>query len=153
MVNRIINYKVTGSVGVEDGMISVFSTRAVEVGGREWSCVKGCPEDGFAFAVCTLMDYSIIDIEVVDVFGDAWPMVCTNKGEGVVAGVARVVAHPLTPWVVSILLLSLRGGMSHSCWVSGMAEEGRWGVINRLFILSFHVWVDNVGKDGDVAEV
>jgi len=153
MVNCIINYEATGAAGVEDGVISVFSTRAVEVGGREWSCIKGCSEDGFAFAVCTLMDYSIVDIEVADVFGDVWPMVHTNKGEGVVAGVARVVTHPLTPWVVSIPLLSLHGGMSHSCWVSGAVEEGRWGVINRLFILSFHVWVDNISKDGDVAEV
>ena len=130
MVNRIVDYEATGAAGVEDGMVSVFSTRAVEVGSREWSCVEGCPEDAFAFAVCTLMDYSIVDIEVADILGDTWSLVCTNKGEGVVAGVARVVAHPLTPWMVSIPLLSLCGGMSHSRWVSGTAEEGRWGVIN-----------------------
>jgi len=153
MVNRIINYEATGAAGVEDGMVGVFSTRAVEVRSREWLCVEGCPKDSFAFAVCTLMDYSIIDFEVADVLGNTWPLVCTNKGEGVVAGVAGVVAHPLTPWMVSIPLLSLRGGMSHSHWVSGTTEEGRWGVVNQPFILSFHVWVDNIGKDGDVAEV
>jgi len=153
MVNRIINYEATGATGVEDGMISVFSTRAVEVGSREWSCMKGCPEDCFVFAVCTLMDYSIVDFEVADVFGDVWPLVCTNKGEGVVAGVAGVVAHPLTPWVVSISLLSLCGGMSHSRWVSGMAEEGGWGIVNRFFIFFLHVWFDDVSEDGDVMEV
>jgi len=153
MVNHVIDYKATGAAGVKDGMISVLSTRTVEVRGRECSCVKRGPEDGFAFAVCTLMDYSIIDIEVVDVFGNAWPMVHTNKREGIMAGVARVVTHPLTPWVISVLFLSLRGGMSHSCWISGTVEEGGWGVISRLFILFFHVWVDDVSENGDVAEM
>ena len=96
-------------------MISVFSTRTVEVGGREWSCVKGCPKDGFAFTVCTLMDYSIIDVEVADVFGDAWPMIRTYKREGVVAGVPRIVTHPVSSWVVSIPFFSLGGGMHHPC--------------------------------------
>jgi len=151
MVDRIIDYEATGAAGVEDGVVSVFSTRMVEVGGGECLCVKRGPEDSFAFTVCTLMDYSIIDIEVADVFGDAWPMVCTDKREGIMAGIARVVTHPLTPWVISIPFLGLCGGMSHPCWVSGAAEEGRWGVIIRLFI--FHVWVDDVSENGDVAEM
>jgi len=153
MINRVIDYKATGAAGVEDGVVSVFSTRMVEVGGRECSCMKRSPKDGFAFAVCTLMDYSIVDIEVVDVFGDAWPMVCTDKREGVMAGIARVVTHPLTPWMISVPFLGLRGGISHPCWVSGAAEEGRWGVIDQLLILFFHVWVNDVGENGDVAEV
>jgi len=153
MINRVIDYKATGAAGVKDGVVSVFSTRTVEVGGRECSCMKRGPEDSFAFAVCTLMDYSIVDIEVADVFGDAWPMVCTDKREGIMAGIARVVMHPLTPWMISVPFLSLRGGMSHPCWVSGAAEEGRWGVINRLFIPFFHVWVDDVSENGDVTEM
>jgi len=153
MVNRIINYEAAGAARVEDGVISVFSTRAVEIGSREWLCMKGCPKDSFAFAVCTLIDYSIIDIEVMDVFGDTWPMIRTNKGKGVVAGVFRFVTHPLAPWMVSIPFFSLHGSMSHSRWVSGAMEEGRWGVISWFFVLSFHVWVDDVSKNGDVMEV
>jgi len=153
MVNRVIDYEATGAVGVEDGVISVFSTRMVEVGGRECSCMKRGPEDGFAFAVRTLMDYSIIDVEVADIFGDTWSMIHTYERKGVMASIARVVTHPLAPWVISVPLLSLCGGMSHPCWVSGMTEEGRWGVINQLFILFFHVQVDDVSEDRDVAEV
>jgi len=153
MINRVIDYEATGTAGVEDGVVGVFSTGTVEVGGRECPCMKRGPEDGFAFAVCTLIDYSIVDIEVADVFGDAWPMVRTDKREGIMAGIARVVTHPLTPWVISVPFLSLCGGMSHPCWVSGVAEEGRWGVINRLLILFSHVWVDDVSENGDVAEM
>jgi len=153
MIDRIIDYEVTGAAGVEDGVISVFSTRVVKVGGRECSCVKGGSKNGFVFAVCTLMDYSIIDIEVADIFGNPWPLICANEREGIMAGIARVVTHPLTPWVISIPFLGLRGGMSYPCWVSGTAEEGRWGVINRLFVFFFHIWVDDVSKNGDVAEM
>jgi len=153
MINCVINYEVTGAAGVKDGVVSVFSTRTVKVGGGECSCMKGGPEDGFAFAIRTLMDYSIVDIKVADVFGNAWPMVHTNKRERIVAGIARVVTHPLTSWMISILLLGLCGGMSHPCWVSGAVEESRWGVINRLFIPFFHVWVNDVSENGDVVEV
>ena len=129
MVNRIINYEATGAAGVEDGVISVFSTRAVEVGGRECSCMKGGPEDGFAFAVCALMDYSIVDVEIADILGNTWSLVCTYEGKGVVAGVAGVIAHPLAPWVIITPFFSLRGDVSHPCWISGTTKEGGWGVI------------------------
>jgi len=69
------------------------------------------------------------------------------------AGVARVVLHPLAPWMISVPLLSLCRGISHPCWVSGTTKEGRWGVINWLSILFLHVWVNDVGEDGDIAEV
>jgi len=153
MVDRIIDYEATGATGVEDAVISVFSTRTIEVGGRECSCVKGGPEDRFAFPVCTLMDYSIVDVKVADIPGDAWSMVRTNEGEWVMTGITRTVSHPLAPWMISIPSFGLRGDVSHPCWISGMTEEGRWGVVNRLFILFLHVWVDDVSKDGDVAEV
>jgi len=153
MIYRVIDYEATGATGVEDAVISVFSTRTVEVGGRECSCVKGGPEDGFAFAVCALMDYSIVDAEIADILGDTWSMVCADEGEGVMTGVARIVSHPLAPWMISILFFGLRGDVSHPCWVSGTTEEGRWGVVDQLFILFLHVWVDDVSEDRDVAEV
>jgi len=75
MVNRVIYYEATGAAGVEDGVISVLNTRTIEVGGRECSCVKGGPEDGFAFTICTLMDHSIVDVEVADILGNAWSVI------------------------------------------------------------------------------
>ena len=153
MINRVIDYESTGAAGVEDGVVSVFSTRAVEVGSGECLCMKGGPKDGLIFAVCTLMNYSIIDVEVADVLGDTWPLICTNEGEGVVAGITRVVTHLLSPWVVSILFLSLSGGVSHPCWVSGATEESRWGAVDRSFIFVLHIWFNDVGKNRDVAEM
>jgi len=125
MIDRVIDYKATGAAGVKDAVVSVFSTRMVEVGGGEWSCMKGGSEDGFAFAICTLMDYSVVDVEVADVLGDMWSLVCTDERKGVVTGVTRVISHPLSPWMVSIPFLGLCGDMSHPCWVSGAMEEGR----------------------------
>jgi len=154
MINRIVDYEVTGAAGVKDGIISVFGTRVVEVWGGECSCVKGSPEDGFAFPICTLMDYSIVDIEVADVLGDVWPLIRTNEGEGVMAGIAGVVMHPLAPWVVSVpFALSLSGGMSHPSWVSSTAEESGWGIVNGFFIFLLCVWFNDVSEDGDVTEV
>jgi len=153
MIDRIIDYEATGAAGVEDGVISVFSTRAVKVGGRECSCVKGSSKDGFVFSVCTLMDYSIVDIEVADILGNPWPLICANEREWVVAGITGVVTHPLASWVVSVPFLGLSRSMSHPCWISVLTEEGRWGVVDQLSILFFHVWVDDVSEDADVAEV
>jgi len=154
MIECIINYEMTGTAGIEDGVVSVFDTRSVEVGSRECSCVKGGPKDGLAFAICPLMDYPIVDVDVTDVFGNAWPLIWTNEGERVVTGIARIVAHPLAPWMVSVsFILGLSRGMSHSCWISGTAEESGWGSINRFFIFLLHIWINNVGKDRDVMEV
>jgi len=125
MVDRIIDDEATDAARVENGVISVFSTRTVKVGGRECSCVKGGPKDGFAFAVCALMDYSIVNFEVTDILGNTWSVICTYERKGVVAGIARVVSHPLAPWMISISFLGLYGGMSHPCWISGSAEKGR----------------------------
>jgi len=153
MINRVINYKATGAAGVEDGVISVFSTRVIKVGGRECLYMERGPEDGLVFAICALMDYSIVDVEAADVFGDTWSLICTDEGEGVVAGIPRVVAHPLAPWVVSVPLFGLSGGMSHPCWISGVMEKGRWGAVNRSLIFFLHIWIDDVGENGDVVEV
>jgi len=119
MVDGVVDYETTSAARIEDAVISVFSTGAIKIGGGERSCVKGGPEDGFAFAIRALMDYSIVDIEVADVLSDVWPMVSSDEGEGVVAGVARVISHPLAPWMISISLLGLCGRMSHPCWISG----------------------------------
>jgi len=115
MVNRVIYYEATGAAGIKDGMISVLSTGMVEVWSGKCSCVKRGPEDGFTLAICSLMDYSIIDVEVPNILGDAWSLVCTDKGKRVVASVTRVVAHPLATWVISVPLLGLRGSMSYPC--------------------------------------
>ena len=130
MVNCIVDYEAASAAGVKDGVVGVFSTRAVEVGGREWSCVEGGPKDGFALTIYTLMDYSIVDFEVADVLGDAWSLVSTDERKGVVTAVARVVAHPFPTWMISISFLSLGGGVRHPCWVSGSSEESGWGIIN-----------------------
>jgi len=79
MVDGVIDYEATGAAGVKDAVISVLSTWTVEVWGRKWSCVKGGPEDSLAFAVCTLMDYSIVDVEIADVLGSTWSMVCPDE--------------------------------------------------------------------------
>jgi len=130
MINRIIDYEATGAAGVEDGVISVFSTRAVKVGGGECSCIKRGPEDSFVLAVCTLMDYSIVDVEVSDIFGDTRPLICADERKGVVASITRVVTHPLSTWVVSVPFFSLCGDVSHPCWISSLMKEGGWGVVN-----------------------
>jgi len=111
-------------------MISVLGTWTVEVWGRECSCVKGGSKDSLAFAICSLMDYSIVDVEIADVLGSTWSLVCADEYKWVVAGVARVVSHPLIPWMISVPLLSLYRGMSHLCWISGATKEGRRGVVN-----------------------
>jgi len=153
MIDCVIDYETTGAAGVEDSVVSVLSTRTVEIWGRECLCMKGGSEDGFAFTICALMDYSIIDFEVADVLGDAWSMVCSHKGERVMTGVTRIVSHPLASGVISIPPLGLCGGMRHPCWISGSVKKGRWGVVNQLVVLFFHIWVDNVGEDRDVSEV
>ena len=130
MVNCIVDYEAASAAGVKDGVVSVFSTRAVEIWGREWLCMKGGPEDGFVLAICTLINYSIVDFEVADVLGDAWSLVCANKREGVVAAVTGVVAHPFSTRVVSIPFFGLSGGVHHPCWVSGLLKKSGWGVVN-----------------------
>ena len=69
------------------------------------------------------------------------------------ASIARVIPHPLAPWVISIPFFGLRGSVSHSCWISGSAKKGGWGIINRLVVLFLHIWIDDVSEDGDVTEV
>jgi len=79
VIDGVIYYETTSAVGIEDAMISVLSTWAIEVGGGECSCMKGGSENRFSFTICTLMDDSIVDIEVADVLGDAWSMVSADE--------------------------------------------------------------------------
>jgi len=153
MIKCIVHYEATGAAGVEDAMVSVLDTGTVEIGGGECSCMEGGPKDGFILAIRTLVDYSIIDVEVMDVLGDAWPLICADEGKGVVAAIPRVVAHPFSTWVVSFPFLSLSGGMCHPCWISGSSEESGRGAVDRFFVLFLHIWFDDVGEDGDVAEM
>ena len=153
MVKCVVYYKATGAARIKDGVVSVLDTGTIEVRGGECLCVEGSSENGFILALCTLMDYSIVDVEVANVLGDMWPLVCTDEREGVVTAVTRVVAHPFSTWMIIAPFLGLSRGMCHSCWVSSAAKEGGWGVVNRFFIFSFHVWVDDVSENGDVAEM
>ena len=153
MIKRVIHYEATGTAGVEDGVVGVLDTRMVKIWGGKCLRMEGGSEDGFILAICTLMDYSIVDFEVTDVFGDAWSLVRTNEGKGVVTAVARIVVHPFPTRMVSIPFFGLSGGMRHPCWVSGSSEESGWGTIDRFFIFSLHVWFDDVSEDGDVTEV
>ena len=117
MIESIVNNKMTGAAGIENSMVSVLDTRMIEVGGRKYVCMKGGAIGGLAFALCPLMNYPIIDIEITDVFGSAQPMVWPDKDKGVVTGVPRIKVHPLTTWVVSILcLLGLSGNVGDFCW-------------------------------------
>jgi len=127
MIKSIINNKTTSAAGIEDGVVSVLDTGMMEVGGGECSCVKGGAIDGLVFAFCSLIDYSIIDIEVTDVFGGMWSIIWTNKDEGVVAGVPRVEAHPFTSWMTSVFhVFCLGRGMGDLCWGGDIVKEGRW---------------------------
>jgi len=153
MIKCIVHYEVTGAVGIEDGVVSVLDTRMVKIWSGKCSRMEGGPKDGYILAICTLMDYSIIDFEVTDILGDAWSLVSTNEGEGVVTAVARIVAHLFPTWMVSIPFFGLSGGVHHPCWVSGSSEESGWGIVDRFFIFSLHVWFDDVSEDGDVTEV
>jgi len=56
-------------------VVGVLDTGMIEVRGRECSCMKGGTKDSFVFALCALMDYSIIDIDVTDVLGNARPVI------------------------------------------------------------------------------
>ena len=153
MIECVIHYKATSAAGVENSMVGVLDTGAIKIGSGECSCMEGGPKDSLILAICTLMYYPIVDVEVVNVLGDTWSLIRTDEGKGVVAAVARVIAHPFSPWVVSVPFLSLSGGMSHPCWISGVAEESRWGVIDRSFIFGLYVWFNDVGKDRDIAEM
>ena len=134
-------------------MVSVLDTGTVKIWGGKCLRMEGGPKDGFILPICTLMDYSIIDFEVADVLGDTRSLVSTDEGKGVVTAVARIVAHPFSTWMVSIPFFGLGGGVHHPCWVSGSSEESGWGVVDRFFVFSLHVWFDDVGGDGDVMEV
>ena len=112
-------------------MIGVFNTRTTEVGGWKGACIERGAIDSFVLAFCPLMDYSIVDAEVMDVFGSTWSVVWTDIDERVVAGVAEVETHPLTTWVISVLhILSLGRDMGDFCWSGETMKEGRWGCVN-----------------------
>jgi len=130
VVECVIHYEVTCAAGIEDGVVSVLDTGTVKIWSGKCSRMEGGPEDSFILAICTLMDYSIVDFEIADVLGDARSLVSTDEGKGVMTTVARIVTHPFPTWVVSIPFFSLSGGVRHPCWVSGLSEESGWGVVN-----------------------
>jgi len=153
MVEHVVDDKMTGTAGVEDDVVGVLDTGMIEVGGGECTCVKKGPIDSLVLALCPLMDYSIVDIEVVDVLGSSWSMVGVDEDKWVVTGIGGVKVHPLTTWVVSILcLLGLGGDMGDFRQSGKTVKEGGWRSVNQLIFI-FHVGVDDVSEDGDKAEV
>ena len=61
VIESIIDNKITSAARIEDGMVGVFNTRTMEVGGGKGTCMEGGAIDGFVFAFCPLVDYSVID--------------------------------------------------------------------------------------------
>ena len=56
MIECIVHYEVTGAAGVKDGMVGVFDTRAIEIGGGECLRMEGGPKDCFILAIHALVD-------------------------------------------------------------------------------------------------
>jgi len=69
-------------------------------------------------------------------------------------GVARVEAHPLASWVVSVFfhLFCLHRSMGYLCWGRNVVKKGRWGGINGS-IAVLHIWVNDVSEYWDEMEV
>ena len=61
VIEGIINDKAGGATGIEDSVISVLDTWAMEVGGGVRTCVEGGAIDGLVFAFRSLMDDTIVD--------------------------------------------------------------------------------------------
>ena len=61
MVEGIINNRVGGAAGMEDGMVGVLDTWVIEVGGWVRACMEGGAIDSLVFALCSLMDDPIVD--------------------------------------------------------------------------------------------
>ena len=91
----VVDDRAGGAAGVEDGMIGVLDTWAIEVRGGVDICMKRGAIDGFVFAFCPLINDSIVDQEVVNVFGCLWSGISANEDKGVMTGVARFEVHPL----------------------------------------------------------
>jgi len=82
IIKGVINNGVSGAAGVEDGVISIFDTGTIEVGGGISICMERGPIDGLVFALCPLIDYTIVDQEVVNILGHTWSGICANKNKG-----------------------------------------------------------------------
>ena len=54
------------------------------------------------FATSTLMDDTIFEREVADIFGCMWTCIFVNIDKGVVGWVAKIKFHPFSSWMVII---------------------------------------------------
>ena len=61
IIECIIDDKTRGAARVENGVIGVLDTWAMEVGGRVRACIEGGAIDGLVFAFCSLVDNTIVD--------------------------------------------------------------------------------------------
>jgi len=131
VIKGIVDNKTTGATGIEDGVIGVLDTRAMEIGGGECACVKGGTISGLPFTLYSLVNYPIIDVEVADVLGSTWSVVWSHENKQIVTGVGGVKTYPLATWVVSVLcIFSLGRNMGNFCWSGETVEEGRWGGVD-----------------------
>ena len=64
--------------------------------------VKGGGIDWFVFATSALMDDTILEGQVADIFGCMWTCVFANIDKGVVSWVTKIELHPFSSWMVVI---------------------------------------------------
>ena len=102
MVEHVVHYNPTSATGVENVKVSIFDTWATIVGSRECMSVKRGGVDWFVFATSALIDNTIFEGQVADVFGYTWTCVFVSIDKGVVSWVAKIELHPFSSWVVII---------------------------------------------------
>ena len=61
VVKSVVDNKMRSAARVENGVVSIFDTWMVEVGGGVGSCMKAGAVNGLVFAFCPLVDNTVID--------------------------------------------------------------------------------------------
>ena len=102
MVKCVVHYDLARTAGVEDIKVSVFDTGTTEVGGGECPSVKRSSIDQFILATSPLVNHTIFERQVADIFGRAWTCVFVSIDQGVMGWVAKVKFHPFSSWMVIV---------------------------------------------------
>ena len=61
VIKGVINNETGGTARVEDSVVGILGTWAVEVRGGIGSCVERGAVDGFVFAFRSLVNYTVVD--------------------------------------------------------------------------------------------